>query len=300
MPNGARHYAFTLNNYTEDDINNLEQAVDSGRAVFVIFGKEVASTGTPHLQGHVSFSKQTSIKGAKKSLGVEAHFSMVRNLQRSIEYCKKEGDFREFGVPPATSGSGQPSTETNELRAFRETVIQGCTDLAQLRETHPNVMARYPRFALSVIRDLRPKIPVQNHDLHDWQRSLLEYTSREPDPRKIVFCIDPKGNSGKTYICDYLEFHFDHVQIMKPSKAADMAFEYDENTKILCIDVPRSKMSQFEYMYSFLESIKDGRLFSPKYESWTKRFKTPHVIVFMNEEPDMNALSEDRYEMIYI
>lgn len=85
---------------------------------------------------------------------------------------------------------------------------------------------------------------------------------------------------------------------MLPGKAADMAYEYNPNTKILCVDIPRSKIETFQY--SFLEAVKNGRVFSPKYESTTIRFNPPHVLVFMNEEPNMEALSEDRYIINHI
>jgi len=62
------------------------------------------------------------------------------------------------------------------------------------------------------------------------------------------------------------------------------------------VDVPRSKGEHLQY--SFLECVKDGLLFSTKYESVMKQFDPPHVFVFMNEEPDQKALSEDRYHYI--
>lgn len=297
MPNGARHYAFTLNNYSSDDVNLLTAAADTSDVCYLIFGKEVAPSGTPHLQGHVYFDKRKSIRQAKTILAVGAHFTVARSIQHSVEYCKKDGDYREFGTPPDVSNS---SGERNDLQSFRDAVASGVTDLPRLRETHPCVMARYPRFALAVIRDLRPKITVPTFDLRPWQASVVELVSQEPSPRKIHFIVDQTGNAGKTYIGDFLESTQEKVQVMKPGKVADMAFEYDENTLVLIIDVPRSKMDNFEYMYSFLESIKDGRLFSPKYEPVTKRFKTPHLLVMMNEEPDYKALSEDRYDVIQV
>ena len=142
MPNGARHYAFTLNNYTSDDELNISKAFESKQALYVIYGKEVAPSGTPHLQGHVYFPKQVSIRQAKKSLGIEAHFSVARDVQRSIDYCRKEGDCTEFGTPPSVRSK---SGERTDLQAFRDAVEAGTRDLPTLRETHPLVMARYPR-----------------------------------------------------------------------------------------------------------------------------------------------------------
>jgi hypothetical protein len=46
-----------------------------------------------------------------------------------------------------------------------------------------------------------------------------------------------------------------------------------------------------------LEELKNGYVFSPKYESKNKSFPTPHVVVLMNETPDRSKLSADRYSI---
>jgi len=292
MPNGAKHWAFTLNNYTDDDIKAIEETYQSGEAVYVVFGKEVAASGTPHLQGHVQLKKRLTLKGVQKVVRFKAHLSMARNVQRSIDYCKKEGSFRELGTPPDVRNN---SGKRSEFEDFRATIASGVTDGPTLRETHPNVMARYPHFAAAVIRDLAPPVSIPDHALRDWQHYVVEYTDREPDSRKILFIVDTVGNKGKSYLCDWLEKHRDNVQVMLPGKKADMAYQYQINTRVLIVDIPRTKVETFQY--DVLEMIKNGRLDSPKYQSETKRFKPPHVVVMMNEEPNMKALSEDRYDL---
>jgi len=47
-----------------------------------------------------------------------------------------------------------------------------------------------------------------------------------------------------------------------------------------------------------MEELKDGVLFSGKYESKTKIYDIPHVIVFANFLPKENALSKDRLKII--
>jgi len=297
MPNGARHYAFTLNNYTDDDIVSLARAAESSEVSYLIFGKEVSASGTPHLQGHVYFGKQHSIAKAKKGLSIEAHFSLARNVLRSIEYCKKDGDFREYGTPPDVSRNPGSRTDFEDLRA---TIASGVTELSLLREKYPSLCARYPRFVEAVIRDLKPKFKVADHPLRDWQSKLLAYCSGTPHGREILFVVDPKGNAGKTYIADFLEEKLEGVQVMIPAKLIDLAYELRETTKVLIVDVPRSKTGYIEYLYSFLEFVKNGRVFSSKYEPVTKRFPPPHVVVMMNTEPDMSALSEDRYAFMRV
>lgn len=63
---------------------------------YIIYGKEVASTGTPHLQGFVSFENQMTLKAAIKRLP-GCHVEVAVCPEKAIEYCKKDGDFTERG-----------------------------------------------------------------------------------------------------------------------------------------------------------------------------------------------------------
>jgi Putative viral replication protein len=288
----AKNWAFTLNNYTEDDIGRILSAFNTGRIEYIVYGKEVGASGTPHLQGTVVLKKKIRCTGLVKLVG-QAHYSVCRNLQHSIDYCKKSGDVIEFGHRP-TSECGK----RNDLEAFKDAVKSGITDHKVLRETHSACMARYQRFCLSYIRDHKPLPSLPSHTLHAWQSHLVDIVSEPPCPRSIYFFVDIVGNKGKSFMCSYLERTFENVQVMKCGKRDDMAFELDDSVKILVIDVSRSSSDYLSYQ--FLEDVKDGRVFSPKYESYTKRFNTPHVVLMMNAEPDGTKLSADRYKIINI
>jgi hypothetical protein len=82
--------------------------------------------------------------------------------------------------------------------------------------------------------------------------------------------------------------------IIVPGKKADMARILREDCKVFFFDCPPSKQGEF-IQYDLLEEIKNGYVFSGKYHRVIKKFKTPHVVVCMNELPDMTKLSHDRY-----
>lgn len=94
----SRGWCWTLNNYTEEDIESLT----SNPHPYVIFGKETApETGTKHLQGFSYFPNKATF-GKIKSLLPKAHIEAMKGTAlQAIEYCKKEGDFVELGEPPA-------------------------------------------------------------------------------------------------------------------------------------------------------------------------------------------------------
>lgn len=70
--------------------------------MYHVFGYERGEQGTPHLQGYIRFQTMKSLKQVKKVFE-RAHWEARQGpLNKAIEYCKKDGDFEEFGVKPAT------------------------------------------------------------------------------------------------------------------------------------------------------------------------------------------------------
>ena len=73
----------------------------------------------------------------------------------------------------------------------------------------------------------------------------------------------------------------------------------DSFPKIVVIDIPRSNDKQI-ISYQLIEQLKSGRMCSTKYKGKITRFNIPHILIFANEEPDMRALSLDRWEIFWI
>jgi len=283
----AKHWCFTLNNYTQANVDRLANLTGID---YLIFGKEVGASGTPHLQGYVAFQSRKRLNQCIQEIG-QAHFSITRMIEQSIEYCKKDGDFIERGTPP--KGDGKRS----DLEEFKQTVSEGVYDLKELRQLHSEVCAKYHRFVKEYVNDMKPKVCVPVYPLRDWQANLHAILVLAPDPREILFVVDFTGNQGKSWFCRYYTDLHDNAQIIVPGKKADMAFVLEENKRVYLFDAPRAKQGDF-IQYDFLEEVKNGMVFSPKYESVLKKFNTPHVVVMMNEEPDMSKLSNDRYNII--
>lgn len=256
-------------------------------------GREVASTGTPHLQGFVSFAGKVRLGKVKELIGGNAHCEIARDVRRAIQYCKKDGNFDEQGISPCFKGA------RNDLEEFKAAVQGGLLDLAEIRKTHSSVYARYPRFCLEFVRDNLPRRMVEGHALREWQKSLGERLRREPDARTIEFIVDLKGNGGKTWFGHYWSSINEKCQVLTPGKKADMVFALQHDLRVLFIDAPRSKQGEY-LQYDFLEEVKNGFVLSSKYESYVKTYGLIHVVVFMNEAPDMTKLSEDRYKVTFI
>ena len=67
---------------------------------YMLFGRERGDEGTPHLQGYVQFKTEKSLKQLKTMMP-RAHVEARKGtIQQAVDYCKKDGDFEEFGVKP--------------------------------------------------------------------------------------------------------------------------------------------------------------------------------------------------------
>lgn len=97
----SRGWCYTINNPTEDDENFAYNL--SWGATYTVAGLEIApTTGTVHIQGYVYFATLKSLKQMKE-LHEKAHWEYQRGTcAQAADYCKKDGDYFEWGTPPLT------------------------------------------------------------------------------------------------------------------------------------------------------------------------------------------------------
>lgn len=79
---------FTLNNYTKKDILHLKMRFIK-MCKWWIFEEETGKEGTPHLQGNISLKTKLRLTSIAK-WDKRIHWEPTRNVEASIEYCKKE------------------------------------------------------------------------------------------------------------------------------------------------------------------------------------------------------------------
>ena len=94
----SRNWVFTLNNYNDDE----EAHIQSAECKYLVYGREVGESGTPHLQGYVAFVNAVKLGTLKQKISPRAHFEVARSFQEAIDYCKKDGNIFEKGTPPAS------------------------------------------------------------------------------------------------------------------------------------------------------------------------------------------------------
>lgn len=243
-----KHWCFTLNNYTADDISML---CSNSSIEKYVFQEEIGKEGkTPHLQGYIHFKEKVrpmNIFDKTKNV----HWEKTKNISASIGYCSKE--------------------DTRAGKIYTK--------------------------GISIEEPLKLLTAEQ---LYKWQSDILSEISKEPDDRSINVVVDKIGNKGKTQLCKLLCAKYNALCVS--GKSSDIKYaivKYKEQKriypKIILIDVPRSHLDYISY--EAIEKVKDGLFFCGKYESTQVIMNSPHVYIFMNEQPDTNKMSKDRWKI---
>lgn len=138
-----RNWCSTLNNWTQEEYD----AHLTLKYKYLIIGKENSHPDedekkepTPHLQGFFQLEKPTTLSAIKRILP-RAHLEPMRGTpEQASEYCKKEGDYVEYGT---LSKQGK----RNDLDELRKAIEQTPTISTRLLlENHASAFARFPRF----------------------------------------------------------------------------------------------------------------------------------------------------------
>jgi len=257
----ARGWCFTLNNYDEREFEDIKEVLHNSTLKFVI-GKEVApTTGTEHLQGYAYFKNPQTLKHLIKKVIPGAHWEVSRGSpEQNLNYCTKS-DENAIQV-----GFTKKETLQDKMKA--------------------RLLKKY-----------------EDIEWKPWQKKLLDIIDEEPDTRTINWVFDSIGNSGKSFLTKYLALT--HEIIIADGKK-DNIFnqvnrklnEEEKEFKLVILDIPRSSENYINY--GVLEQLKNGLIYSGKYEGGLCLFDDVHVIVFANFMPDLEQFSEDRWNIIDI
>lgn len=138
---------------------------------------------------------------------------------------------------------------------------------------------------------------------YDWrphQKAIIDLYKSEPAERKIIWYWDEQGNTGKTTVAKYLCTKYKDVMFVS-GKAADIkcgvALWLTKVGPLRMVIMGLTRTNEHFVSYEALEAVQDGIFFSGKYESGMVIMEKPHVVVLANFEPNMGAISADKWDV---
>jgi len=214
----------------------------------------------------------------------------------AVAYCKKDGDFVSFGDIVPITGKGQG--KRCDIDIVMES-IRGGASYDAISEEFPQETAKFGKFFIERIdaRECKKQKLVAMPELRPIQAEALERIKRQND-RQITWVWSTKGNVGKSYLGKWIVRK--ENGIILEGRVADMACAYVKRKEpFVVVDLSRTlETKDLGWLYSFLEKLKNGMLFSSKYNSDMHLFEPPKIVVFANFVCDFSCWSEDRYDVM--
>ena len=142
----ARRFAFTLNNYTEQDCERICEI----KCDYLVVGKETApTTGTPHLQGYIEFKDAKTKSAVIKIIHPKAYVApAIAGATMNTKYCKEDGNLL------IEKGEAKTQGARTDLKKITQSIIDGETTVDDIALDKPDIYHQYAR-TLSKVEDLR-------------------------------------------------------------------------------------------------------------------------------------------------
>lgn len=151
----ARHWCYTINNYTNAE---LEQLWRPDIYDYMVNGLEVGTEKTPHVQGYCTVKKKKTLSQMSKLIP-RAHLEITRGTPiQASDYCKKDGVYREFGSLPLA----KTEAATKKRKADYELAVS-LAKQQKLYEVDPALLLRHGSNLRMICKDHPIKVAPLNY-----------------------------------------------------------------------------------------------------------------------------------------
>lgn len=189
-----RNFCFTVNNWTDDDVERIVTFYNEQKARYLVFGREVGESGTPHLQGYCELTKNIRFNTLKAKFAKGAHLEKRKGTAaQAADYCKKDGDYEEFGT------ISNPGRRTDLHKFVDEVKSKPDMSTRTIVEQHTTVIAKYPKFV-----DTVRNVYYQPEELSELDNYWIWGPSRVGKSSKVRKEYGPVFNKGANkWWCGY-------------------------------------------------------------------------------------------------
>lgn len=215
----SRSYCYTLNNPTDDELLQSYSLHHDEGIRYHICGFERGDSGTPHLQGYIYFQEKQSLASCKARAFGRGHYEMARGTpQQAIEYCRKDGDYFEYGDPPTTPAAAG-AAEMERWDQARAAAARG-----DFESIPSDIYIRYRTSLHAIARDHLAATTILDGELeHEWWwgQPGTGKTSRAWQQYPDAYIKDPRerwwdGYAGQSVVI------IDDFDIFQKSLSGDM------------------------------------------------------------------------------
>lgn len=261
---------------------------------YIIVGNEVASKDqpNPHHQGYLQLKKKKRLSWIRKHLSKYAHWATqkARENSKASIYCSKEANmFCEIGE---MINQGKRTDIEDDIKKIHNGTFDKCNSANYIK-----YHAGYDK-VIKYLDDKKGKdeaiafFNTKIIELYPHQKLWADILIEQND-RKLLW-VWGDGNLGKTIFLKWLCYKWNGILLCNAA-SKDIAQAYNRE-KYVMFNFTRSTEEKLNY--SVIEQLKDGFIFSPKYESGTKHFAPPSIIIVANFMPDLSAMSRDRWRIL--
>lgn len=273
----SRKYVFTLNNYTNTEIQEIQNYLNCNSKKW-IFGKEIGEKGTPHLQGYMEFNSPKKWRILMENGFARCWSKSAKGtLRQNYDYTSKDGDYQYGGFK-----------------------------IEDIDEPDKKDILKWRQYQ----EDKMKNIILKKYEFIKWkpiQQQVIDIVNSDSQDRVINWIVDEDGNYGKSFLTKYLFCKYNGVIVNgKTSDILNSLLNFqDEHVykepKFVIVDIPRSSRGYTDNLYNILEKVKDGLVYSGKYEGGRIIYnEPPHIIVFSNDKPKLDMMSYDRWNVIEV
>jgi len=216
----AHSWCFTTNNWTETDYADATDLYETHNAKYLVIGFETGKEGTPHLQCFVHFKDSVTFNTMKKYLPRSHIEKMQTTHSEALNYCKKDGNYIEFGSVPA---QGKITYET--MREVMANPHANFYLFHQYRRAWNDLNGMRPRVDTRFVTYISDKkvnlLPLHDtFDARNYGLSFIPYYDQEP---VVLVNFDQLGTSWVDmwsrdtpirYVFGYQSKYFDPARVI--------------------------------------------------------------------------------------
>lgn len=264
----ARAWCFTVNNYTDTDEILFRTIIEKEPVTYVVFGREKGESGTPHLQGFIHFENQRTLGGLKKKVHKTAHWEPAKSNMASATYCKKDGDFEEYGTFPKQGAR-------NDMKTIQGDLDDRNIPIIDVYQEHFEASAKFYKF-------------------FERYRFLKQIPRNPNDPPPQVRWYYGSTGTGKTSSI-YNEFKPEDIYVKIPSKWFD---GYTQQKVIVYDDI--AFINSTEWFRQLLQ-ITDRYPYAAEIKGGSVQINSPYIIFTCDRSPQefFKSLPDYEYQQFY-